>query len=210
MSSRLGFSLSCSFRVAISSSYQIIRLMTRRAVRRAMLYDQAAMPFTAAVLTVSDKGSRGERVDTAGPAVAALLRERGGEILQTAVVPDDREEIADMLETWADGEVQLIVTTGGTGLAPRDVTPEATLDVIERQVPGMAEVMREAGRRSTPMAALSRGVVGTRARTLIVNLPGSEGGARESLEAVLDLIPHALELLRGDAIETHPVGGREP
>lgn len=165
------------------------------------------MTVTAAVLTVSDKGARGERVDTAGPAVAELLRTKHISVIATAVVPDERAEIAGWLTHWADEtEVDLILTTGGTGLSLRDVTPEATLDVLEREVPGMAEVMREAGRRSTPMAALSRGVVGTRGRTLIINLPGSEPGARESLEAVIDLIPHAIELLRGDTAK-HPVGG---
>jgi molybdenum cofactor synthesis domain-containing protein len=164
------------------------------------------MTLRAAVLTVSDKGSRGERVDTAGPAVQAVLRGAGGEITTTAVVADERAAIASQLRAWADGgAVDLIVTTGGTGLAPRDVTPEATLDVAERLVPGIAEVMREAGRRSTHLAALSRSVVVTRGRTLIVNLPGSERGARESLEAVLELLPHAVELLRGDGGEQHPV-----
>jgi molybdenum cofactor synthesis domain-containing protein len=157
------------------------------------------MPIRAAVLTVSDKASRGERVDTAGPAVVAILARHGIEVGQTAVVPDEQDEIADLLETLSDGGEDLIVTTGGTGLALRDVTPEATLEVIDREVRGMAELMREAGRRYTPMAALSRGVVGTRG-----NLPGSEKGARESLEALVALIPHAVELLRGDAGETHP------
>jgi molybdenum cofactor synthesis domain-containing protein len=164
------------------------------------------MTLRAAVLTVSDKGSRGERVDTAGPAVQEVLRGAGAEVTTTAVVADERAAIAAQLRHWADGgAVDLIVTTGGTGLAPRDVTPEATLDVAERLVPGIAEVMREAGRRSTHLAALSRSVVVTRGRTLIVNLPGSERGARESLQAVLELLPHAVELLRGDAGEQHPV-----
>ncbi|HXH22010.1 MAG TPA: MogA/MoaB family molybdenum cofactor biosynthesis protein [Dehalococcoidia bacterium] len=162
------------------------------------------MAISAAVITVSDKGARGERVDTAGPAVAEILSRQGIEVRQTALVPDERDEIAELLETLADGGEDLIVTTGGTGLAPRDVTPEATLDVIDRQVPGMAELMREVGRRSTPTAALSRGVVGTRGKTLIVNLPGSEKGARESLEAIVGLIPHAVELLRGEGGEQHP------
>ena len=165
------------------------------------------MTMRTAVLTVSDKGARGERVDTAGPAVSELLRGIGAEVVEAVVVPDDRAVIAGRLRTWADVDaIDLIVTTGGTGLALRDVTPEATLDVAERQVPGIAEVMRETGRRSTHLAALSRSVVVTRGRTLIVNLPGSERGARESLQAVLELLPHAVELLRGDAGEQHPVG----
>jgi molybdopterin adenylyltransferase len=164
------------------------------------------MSIRAAVLTVSDKGALGERVDTAGPAVAELLRSIGTDIVETAVVADDRHAIAERLSTWADGGgVDLVLTTGGTGLAPRDVTPEATLDVAERQVPGIPEVMREVGRRATHLAAISRSVAVTRGRTLIINLPGSEKGARESLEAVLDLLPHAVELLQGDSREQHPV-----
>ena len=159
------------------------------------------------ILTISDKGSRGERVDTAGPALAALIEARGGTVELREIVADERPQIADKLRAWGDmGAVDLILTTGGTGLAPRDVTPEATLDVADRLVPGLAELMRETGRRSTPMASLSRSVVVTRGRTLIVNLPGSERGARESLEAILDLLPHAVELLHGDAGEQHPVG----
>ena len=158
------------------------------------------------VLTISDKGSIGQRIDTAGPAVAALIETRGGRIEQRAVIPDERETIAGQIREWVNvGDLDLILTTGGTGLAPRDVTPEATLEVAERLVPGLAELMRETGRQSTPMASLSRAVAVTRGRTLIVNLPGSERGARESLEAILDLLPHAIELLRGDAGEAHPV-----
>jgi len=170
------------------------------------------MTFRAAVLTVSDKGARGERVDTAGPAVAGLLRDAGAEIAAAAVLPDDRGRIAAQLRRWADEDgVDLIVTTGGTGLSPRDVTPEATLDVADREVPGLAELMRQEGRRSTPMAALSRAAAVTRGRTLVVNLPGSERGARESLTAVLDLLPHAIELLRGEPVERHPGDqGRPP
>lgn len=159
------------------------------------------------VLTVSDRGSIGQRVDTAGPAVAALIEAKGGQVEQRAVVADEREEIAACLREWVDvGKLDLIVTTGGTGFAIRDVTPEATLDVAERLAPGLAELMRDVGRQSTPMASLSRAVAVTRGRTLIVNLPGSERGARESLEAIIDLLPHAIELLRGDAGEQHPVG----
>ncbi len=163
------------------------------------------MDITAAVLTVSDAGARGERVDTAGPAVAEMLRARGIDVRESRIVADERVEIEERLRYWADESgFDVVVTAGGTGLAPRDVTPEATRRMIDREVPGMAEVMRQAGLQSTPMAALSRGVVGTRKRTLIINLPGSEKGARESLEAVLHLIPHAVELLRGGRVEQHP------
>jgi molybdenum cofactor synthesis domain-containing protein len=164
------------------------------------------MTIRAAVLTVSDKGAAGQRVDTAGPAVAALLRTIDAEVAETAVLPDVREEIAAQLRRWADeSRIDLILTAGGTGLSSRDVTPEATLDVAERLVPGIAELMRETGRKSTHLSSLSRSVAVTRGRTLIVNLPGSERGARESLEVILDLLPHAVELLRGDAGEQHPV-----
>jgi molybdenum cofactor synthesis domain-containing protein len=164
------------------------------------------MTIRAAILTVSDKGARGERVDTAGPAVAALLASIDAEAIESAIIADDRGAIAAQLRSWADDtHVELILTTGGTGLAPRDVTPEATLDVAERLVPGIAELMREAGRRSTHLSSLSRSVAVIRGRTLIVNLPGSERGARESLESILELLPHAIELLRGDSGEEHPV-----
>ena len=156
------------------------------------------MPIRAAVLTISDKASRGGRVDTSGAAIAELLSTIDAAVQRSEVVPDERERIAATLRSWADSdELDLIVTTGGTGLSPRDVTPEATAEVIERPVPGLGELMRSAGLRHTPMAALSRGVAGVRGRCLILNLPGSEKGARQNLSAVLDLLPHAVELLRG-------------
>jgi molybdopterin adenylyltransferase len=159
-----------------------------------------------AVLTVSDKGSRGQRVDTAGPAVIALIETLDAKVVDTAVVADERDLIAAKLRAWADEDhIHLILTTGGTGLAPRDLTPEATLDVAERLVPGIAEHMRATGRASTKLSSLSRSVAVTRGITLIVNLPGSERGARESLESILDLLPHAVDLLRGDAGENHPL-----
>jgi len=156
------------------------------------------MTIRVGVLTVSDKGSIGERVDTAGPAVAELIETIDAKVEQRAVVADEREQISALLRTWADDlKLGLILTTGGTGLAIRDVTPEATLDVADRQAPGIAEAMRLVGRQSTPLASLSRGVVVLRGATLIVNLPGSEKGARESLTAILDLLPHAGQMLGG-------------
>ncbi len=156
------------------------------------------MAIRAGILTISDKASRGERVDTSGSAVSELLVTIGAAIERSEVVPDEPERIAATLSAWADSdELDLIVTTGGTGLGPRDVTPEATSQVIQRPVPGLSELMRSSGLRHTPMAALSRGVAGVRGRCLIINLPGSEKGVRESLGAVVDLLPHAVELLRG-------------
>jgi molybdenum cofactor synthesis domain-containing protein len=150
------------------------------------------------ILTLSDKGSRGEREDLSGPTLRGLLPE-GFEVVEYAVVPDEREEIVEKLVEWADEKgLALILTTGGTGVSPRDVTPEATLSVIEREVPGMAEAMRRASLAKTPHAMISRAVVGIRRRTLIVNLPGSPRGARENLEAIFPAIPHALEKIHGD------------
>jgi molybdopterin adenylyltransferase len=152
----------------------------------------------AGILTISDAGSRGEREDTSGAAVRELLVGIGGTIDRYEMVPDERDRISLTLRDWCDaGVVDLIVTTGGTGLAARDVTPEATMDVAERVAPGIAEAMRAEGMRHTPKAMLSRAVAVVRARTLIVNLPGSEKGAREGLAAVLDILPHAVELLQG-------------
>ena len=152
----------------------------------------------AGVPTSSDRASKGERGDTSGAAIAELLRTIGASIERTDVVPDEAPQISDTLRSWADsGELDLIITTGGTGLSPRDVTPEATAEVIERPAPGLGELMRSEGLKHTPMAALSRGVAGVRGRCLIVNLPGSEKGVRESLTAVIDILPHAVEILRG-------------
>ena len=157
------------------------------------------MSFRVGILTVSDKGSRGQRADTSGGAIRELL---AGLALveQYEVVPDEQDVIAGRLRAWADEErLDLILTSGGTGLSPRDVTPEATLAVIDRLVAGMAEAMRQAGLSATPMAMLSRAVVGVRGRTLIVNLPGSERGVRQNLATLLPVLPHALETLRGEA-----------
>jgi molybdenum cofactor synthesis domain-containing protein len=155
-----------------------------------------ATQIRAVVLTISDSGARGERQDLSGPEVVAALVALKAEIVATEIIPDEREQIASRLRHYADLEhANLIVTTGGTGLAIRDVTPEATRDVIDREAPGIAEVMRAESNKITPLAALSRAVCGTRGRTLIINLPGSVRGARENLAVVARLLPHAIGLL---------------
>ena len=154
--------------------------------------------FTAAVMTVSDKGSRGERADGSGPRIEALLRERGYDVVHREIVPDEAGEIERALVRLADERnVALVLTTGGTGFSPRDVTPEATERACTRMVPGIPEAMRAASLRVTPRGMLSRGAAGIRGGTLIVNLPGSPKAAIENLEAVLPALEHGLEMLRG-------------
>ena len=154
--------------------------------------------YHAAVLTVSDRSFRGERPDAGGPLVAELLKDGGYEVTVTAIVPDEQAQIEEKLRQIADsGEVQLLVTTGGTGFAPRDVTPEATLAVCDRLTPGIPEAMRYASMQVTNRAMLSRAQAGIRKGTLIINLPGSPKAARENLEAVLPAIGHGLEMLSG-------------
>jgi molybdenum cofactor synthesis domain-containing protein len=152
----------------------------------------------AAVLTISDSSSAGKRVDRSGPAVRERLEQLGWSVSVTETIPDEIAEISARLSTLADGgQVAAIFTTGGTGLAPRDVTPEATRAVVDREIPGFGELMRARGREHTPLASLSRSLAGTRGSVLIVNLPGSPKGAVESLDAIVELVPHVLGLLRG-------------
>ncbi|MBI3682381.1 MAG: MogA/MoaB family molybdenum cofactor biosynthesis protein [Acidobacteria bacterium] len=157
----------------------------------------------AAVLTISDSSFEGRRPDDSGPAVRQRLEQCGFQVAVAEVLPDDCERIAERLRALAEsGEVAVILTTGGTGVAARDFTPEATRGVIEREIPGLGETMRAEGRKHTPLAALSRGLAGTRGRALIVNLPGSPKGAVESLDAIVKLLPHIVDLLHGKT--AHP------
>ena len=152
----------------------------------------------AAVLTVSDSVHAGTREDVSGPTLRARL-EKDGWLVISGVVPDVADQIASKLQSWVrSGEVDAIFTTGGTGVAQRDVTPEATRSVIQREIPGIAEWMRSEGMKKTPLAVLSRGIAGTCGKCVILNLPGSPKGARESIESVLHLLPHIIDLLRGN------------
>ena len=161
------------------------------------------MAHQAAILTVSDLGARGERVDTAGAAVEEMLRNAGFEVVERELLPDEPDQIEALLRRWADErDISLGITVGGTGLAPRDRTPEATERVIDYRVPGMEEAMRAASVEKVPTAMLSRAIAGVRSRTLIVNLPGSERAARENLEVILPALDHACSSIRGDAVES--------
>lgn len=161
------------------------------------------MKLVVAVMTVSDSAMAGTRNDISGPAVCDRLEQLGHEVASIHLVPDERPKIAQKLIALADGgEVSVIFTTGGTGMTTRDVTPEATRDVIDREIPGIGETMRAEGRRKVPTAILSRAIAGNRGRVLIVNLPGSPKGAVESLDVIVDLLPHMVDLLRGKTEHT--------
>lgn len=153
----------------------------------------------AAILTLSDKGSRGERTDLSGPALREWLVARQVEVVRIAMMPDEQEQIADQLRDWADNlQPDLILTTGGTGVSPRDVTPEATRRVVDRELPGFGELMRRKSLEKTPHAIISRALAGIRVATLIINLPGSPKGATENLEAIWEAVPHTVAKLQGD------------
>lgn len=155
------------------------------------------MPYSVAILTISDRGARGERADESGPVLRDLVTQKlqGADVTHMAIVPDERDEIAQKLLAWCEAGVHLILTAGGTGFAPRDVTPEAVRAVIEREAPGLAHAMLQASLQKTPHAMLSRPVAGMRGRTLIITFPGSPKACRENFETILPALPHGLELL---------------
>jgi len=161
--------------------------------------------FGLGILTVSTSRAQGQREDTSGQAIREFLEQQGYQVVRYEVISDEKDVIADRLSQWADSaDVDLIVTTGGTGLGHRDVTPEACLSVIDKEVPGLAEAMRANTLQFTPMAMLSRSVAGIRGHTLIITLPGSPKGVRECLDVVNPVLPHALELLKSETVSEHP------
>ena len=157
------------------------------------------MRYTAAVITVSDKGYRGERVDTSGPNLVEILKERDFQVVYTSIIPDDKEMIkAELLKCADELGIALVLTTGGTGFSPRDITPEATMEVVERPTPGIPEAMRAESMKITPKGCLSRSAAGIRGRTLIINLPGSKKASQENILAVIDPVAHGLDMLHSE------------
>jgi molybdopterin adenylyltransferase len=156
----------------------------------------------AGVITVSDRSSEGSREDTSGPAIAAMLKALSIDVCQSLIIPDEKDRIKNAIKQFADKDkLDLIITTGGTGVSPRDVTPDATLEIIEKQIPGMAEAMRYKSMQITPYAMISRAVAGIRGQSLVVNLPGSPKGAKENLEVILPALKHTIEKIKGDPAE---------
>ena len=157
------------------------------------------MSYTAAVITISDKGAKGERVDTSGPNLCEILKSKGFDVVYTNIIPDEMDQIKAELVRCADEKgIALVLTTGGTGFSPRDITPEATMSVIERPTPGIPEAMRAESMRITPRGCLSRSAAGIRGRTLIINLPGSKKASQESILAVIDPVEHGLQMLMSE------------
>jgi molybdopterin adenylyltransferase len=157
------------------------------------------MSIRIGIITISDRSSRGERPDESGPALNNAVTQQGWQVVRTEILPDEAEQVKNALAAWADGgEMDIILTTGGTGFSPRDITPEATQAVIQRPTPGLSEAMRSAGLLITPHAMLSRAIAGIRSRTLIINLPGSPAGAIENLAVLVPILPHAVQLLRDE------------
>lgn len=158
--------------------------------------------FSVGIITISDKGSRGERIDASGPAIEELIKQIGGRVEKYVIVPDEKQDIKSAITDMTDNlGLNLILTTGGTGFSQRDVTPEATLEVVERQVPGIPEAMRAKSLLITPKAMLSRAQAGIRKQSLIINLPGSPKGVRENLEVIMPALKHGIEILTGQASE---------